>query len=105
MIVTEVEEAETAYHFYVDRVPYEPLAGILVCFSAQLVSRSGADITSQAGTLLAQVGCDFKSEDGSVIRDAFVSALQPIDGTLRRYIASTMTYAELVANYPPVEPI
>lgn len=101
--ITTLNDHDTAFHFYVDRVSYPELAGILVSFSAKLVSKTGIDTSVYEGTLLAQVGCDFKTSDGSVIRDAFVGSQIPITKDLRRFYGTTMTYGQLAANYPPID--
>jgi hypothetical protein len=99
LVISQVTESNRALHFYVDRVAYSDLAGILVVVEAKLISKTGAAIPE--GQYLIQMGCDFKTEDGSVIRDAFVGSMRPIGTSLRRFYGSTMTYAELAANYPP----
>lgn len=100
MLITQVVNANQAYHFYIPRTDYAPLSGIIVQFSAKLVSKSGADMSAKSGCLLAQIGCDFKSPDGTTIREAFDSKGTPVTKDMRRFSATSMTLAQLIANPP-----
>jgi len=100
MVITQIATAGTAYHFYTQRIDYTALLGIIVVFSAKLVSKTGADLSSKAGCLLGQVGCDFKTADGLTIRASFTSGLMPITKDMRRFAATSMTLAQIMANPP-----
>lgn len=100
MVITQVAAPASAYHFYTERIDYDPLGGIVVIFSAKLVSKTGADLSSKGGCLLAQTGCDFKTADGKTIRASFTSGLSPVTKDWRRFVGTSMTLSQLAATPP-----
>lgn len=103
-VITEIPTENFTYHFWVNRVPIDlPIEGIIVSFTAKLVSKTGADISDQVGTLLAQSGCDFKAADGSVIENSFTGRMTPITTSLRRFYGTTLDADQLVLYPPPAD--
>lgn len=94
-IVTDLPLSNYAYHFYATRVPIAgTISGICVSFDARL-------LTGREGTVLAQTGCDFKSSDGSYIRESWAGSMRPVRRKSQRFYGSTMSLAQLMANPPP----
>lgn len=102
-VVADNAIEDWCYHFFLPKVAIAgTIEGIVVSFKARVVSKTGQNASSYAGTMLAWVGCDYKNSDSSGVQDSFASSMMPLTTSFKRYYGTTLSVSQLRANPPPL---
>lgn len=80
------------------------VGGLIGCFEAKLISKTGANIEGQVGTIIGSVGCDFRALPGNApTGDSFIGSFTQLTTSYRRFYGSTLRYPGLRLSPAPVD--
>lgn len=78
------------------------VGGIIVVFEAKLISKTGADISGEVGTIIGGCGADWRTTPEALpTGDAFVGSFKSLTTSFRKFYGTSSPLTTMVAHPPP----